>query len=291
MTVATRSMGEIRAATAPPEIPGSTFQPVPPGYVAGPTVGWLLTGAIMVLAGGALIWGITRWVRHREDLPVLMWVGALVAVVAEPMLDLLCHIWYATDLPLTVVSGWGVKVPLLVPLAWAFFVGMTGYVAYRRMLVGMSVRAVFALLGAYMLLDIALEYPAIIGNAWTYYGHHPLMLFGFGLWMTWINATGMIIGGFLAWVLEPRVTGVWRPVLLLCPGAGYLMSWTVLSFPNYLAMEWDPPTPALLALSLLSLVFCLLVVRGIAACGAPGASTFLPARPADTDARPAEATA
>jgi hypothetical protein len=267
----------ITLVTEPPEIPGSTFEPVPPGFAAGPVVGWVLTGAIMVLAGGALVWALARWVRHREDLPAIMWVGAFVAVVTEPIIDVLCHIWYAPDLPLTIVSGWGIHVPLLVGLAWAFFVGMTGYVAYRRMQVGMTVRAVFALLGFNMLLDAALEYPALAAGAWIYYSDHPFELFGLPLWMAWINATGMILGGFLVWVLAPRLTGAWRAALVLCPGAGYFGSWMLLAWPNYLALEWDPPFAAKWGLSVLSLALSLLVVRGVAACVGPGARPLLPA--------------
>jgi hypothetical protein len=192
-------------------------------------------------------------------------------VVAEPILDLLCHIWYAPDLPLTIVSGWGNKVPLLVGLAWAFFVGMTGYLAYRRMAAGMTTRKVFELMGWYMLLDVGLEYPAITGHAWTYYSAQPFELLGFPLWMTWINATGMLLGGFLVWILAPRVTGAWRLTVVFAPGWGYLTAWTVLGWPNYLALEWDPPAALKWGLSAVSLGFCLLVVRGIAAAVATGA--------------------
>jgi hypothetical protein len=275
--------------TAAPDIPGSTFEPVPPGFAAGPVVGWVLTGAIMVLAGGALIWALARWARARDPIPTLMWVGAFVAVVTEPIIDVLCHIWYAPDLPLTVVSGWGIHVPLLVGLAWAFFVGMTGYVAYRKMQIGMTVRAVFALLGANMLLDAALEYPALAAGAWVYYSDHPFELFGLPLWMAWINATGMILGGFLVWVLAPLLTGAWRAALVLCPGAGYFGSWTLLAWPNYLALEWDPPLPLKLGLSVLSLLLCLLVVRAVAACVRPGAGLLAPAGPSRADPQPASA--
>ncbi len=226
----------------------------------------------MTLAGAALVWALLRLVRIRDEVPLLMWAGALIAVAAEPILDVLCHIWYAPDLPATIVTGWGIKVPLLVGLAWAFFVGMTGYLAYRLMDKGLTAPGTFKLMGGYMLLDAALEYPALTGGAWQYYGGQPFRLFGFPLWMTWINATGMILGGFLVWILAPRLSGAWRLVILLAPGAGYLTAWTVLGWPNYLALEWNPPVAVRVAMSSFSLVFCLLVIRGIAACIAPRGS-------------------
>jgi hypothetical protein len=251
----------------------STFEPVPLHYHAGRPIAWVFTGIIAVLAGSALWWCLRRLARERDPVPVLMWVGSFVAVVNEPMLDDLCHIWYAPNLPLTLVTGWGMKVPLLVALAWAFFVGMTGYVSYLLLERGLRRQQIYLLWAFLMALDVALEYPALGFDLWTYYSAQPFKLLGFPLWMTWINATGMFLGGFLLWLLAAHLKGNWRWLVMLFPGAGYLLSWTTLASLNYLALEWNPPAVVKWGMSALTFGFCLLAVRGIAAVVATD-STF-----------------
>lgn len=246
----------------------STFEPVPLGYHAGRTIAWVFTAIIALLAGGALVWSIREVAGRRNPLPVLMWAGAFLAVVNEPMLDDLCHIWYAPNLPLTLVTGWGMKVPLLVALAWAFFVGMTGYLSYVLLARGLTRQRLYVLWGCLMGLDVLLEYPALGSNLWHYYSAQPFKLFGFPLWMTWINATGMLLGGFLLWGLADQLRGGRRLLVLLFPGAGYLLSWTVLASLNYLALEWNAPVVVRWAMSIATFGFCTLCVRGIAAVAA-----------------------
>jgi hypothetical protein len=71
--------------------------------------------------------------------------------------------------------------------------------------------------------------------------------------MSWINATGMLLGSFLLWLVVPRVNGWRRAVVVLIPAAGYVTSWYTLAWPNAYALDWNPGVVGRSLLSLGSL--------------------------------------
>lgn len=246
----------------------ATAIPVPDSIIAGAGVGWFFTiwgGGIGLLA---LPWCIYRGVKGRNWLPALMWFGGALAIVPEPLIDHVCYLWWPNDLPGPVVSGWQVHVPLFIPFAYAFFVGLNGYFGYVFLRKGISTRGVWLIFAVFVAADLALEYPGVGLGAYVYYGAQPFQLGPLPLWVTWINATGMLIGSFLLWLVAPHLRGVGHLFVLMVPMLGYVTSWFTLAWPNYMALEWNPPLPGRLALSALSLAFCLAVVGAIASAAA-----------------------
>ncbi|OBH11105.1 hypothetical protein [Mycobacterium sp. E1747] len=237
--------------------------PVPDAVKAGTGVGWFFTiwgGGIGLLA---LPWCVHRGFRDKNWLPTLMWFGGALAIVPEPLIDHVCYLWWPNDLPGPVLSGWDVNVPLFIPFAYAFFVGLDGYIGYVFMRRGISIKGVWMLFLVFIVSDLALEYPGVGLGAYEYYGSQPFQLGPLPLWVTWINATGMLLGAFILWLASPHLKGWNRLFVVMIPMLGYVTSWFTLAWPNYMALEWDPPIAVRFALSSLSLAFCLAVVAAI----------------------------
>lgn len=244
--------------------------PVPDSVTAGDGVGWFFTiwGGGIALA--ILPWCILQGVRRTNWLPTLMWFGGALAIVPEPLIDHVCYLWWPEDLPGPVVTGWDVEVPLFIPFAYAFFVGLDGYFGYVFMKRGISARGIWATFAVFVAADLTLEYPGVGLGAYEYYGPQPFELGGLPLWVTWINATGMLLGSFLLWLAVPYLKGWGYAFVLTIPMLGYITSWFTLAWPNYMALEWDPPLAARLGLSLLSLALCLAIVKAIASVVSTG---------------------
>lgn len=269
----------------------ATAVPVPDSVTAGTGVGWFFT----VWGGGIglaiLPWCILQGIRKKNWLATLMWLGGALAIVAEPMIDHVCYLWWPNDLPGPVVSGWKVNVPLFIPFAYAFFVGLGGYFGYLYVRRGVSVKGIWGTWLVFIAADLTLEYPGVGLGAYKYYGPQPFELFGLPLWVTWINATGMLLGAFLLWMAAPRLKGWGYLFVLMIPMLGYVTSWFTLAWPIYMALEWNPPLAARFALGLLSLAFCLAVVWAIASVTSAGRSAFDNSDNASSAQRPPKTTA
>ena len=245
--------------------------PVPSDYEAGDTSMWLFT----IWAGGfallVLPYCIYR-LRKGDSIALLAWAGGFITSLGEPMLDHLGHLWWPTNLPGPVFSGFDLEIPLLIPPCYIFFTSMTGYFAYRMFRRGITVRGVFLVWLAIAATDLALELPGTAADVYRYYGEQPYPIFDFPMHWAWINGTGMLAIGFMLWLVGSRLRGGWRAVTLLLPVTGFLGAYGIVAWPSFAAINWEMSNGLMHVVDLGSLVLCLLLVRGIAAMVAKDSS-------------------
>jgi hypothetical protein len=260
------------------------IQPVPLSFHAGSTGKWLFTiwaggGAVLVLP-----WVLYRLVKLRDVTPALLWLGGLICSLAEPMLDLIGHLWYPRNLPGPAFKGFDLSVPLLIPPCYTFFVSGMGYIAYRQFAKGgMTVRKVFLLWLAISSTDLALEIPGVSANVYKYYGKEPFTIFNFPLHWGWMNGTSFLCVGFLLWLLVPRLQGARKILLLLATTLAFTASYGIVGWPAFLALNWKMSFFAMHLVDLGSLALALLVVYGIALVVTQWQTVAVPqAFPADT---------
>jgi hypothetical protein len=241
------------------------IQPVPLGFHAGSTGKWLFTiwaggGAILVLP-----WVLYRLAKFKDVLPILLWIGGLICSLAEPMLDLIGHLWYPLNLPGPAFKAFDLSVPLLIPPCYTFFVSGMGYVAYRRFLKGnLTVGKVYLLWLAIASSDLALEIPGVGPSIYKYYGAEPFTIFHFPLHWAWMNGTSFLVVGFLVWLLAPRLQG-WRKIMFLFATVlGFTASYGIVGWPAFLALNAKMSNVMMHVIDLGSLALCLVVVYGIA---------------------------
>ena len=241
-----------------------SIQPVPLSYHAGSTGRWLFTLWAGGFALAVLPYVFWRLAKFRDYVPILMWLGGLICSFGEPMLDRLGHLWWPLNLPGPAFKGYDLSVPLLIPGCYAFFASGMGYIAYRYFTKGITMRQVWILWLCLASTDLALELPGVGANVYKYYGREPFYAFNFPLHWVWMNGTAMMLIGFLAYVLVPRLKG-WRQLWVLAiTVSGFLGSYGIVGWPAFMSLNFKMSSGMQHIVDLGSLVLCLGVIRVIA---------------------------
>jgi hypothetical protein len=242
----------------------TTTLPVPSDYRATDVSMWLFT----LWAGGfallVLPYVLHRLRKHRDTVLLFTWIGGFICSLGEPMLDHLGHLWWPTNLPGPAFTGYDLNVPLLIPPCYVAFVAMTGYFAYRMMTRGLTMRQVLYVWLAIASTDLALEFPGVLTNVYRYYGDQPFYLGNFPMHWGWLNGTGMLMVGFLLWLVAPRLRGAQKGLILLVPVTAFLGSYGMTAWPAFLSLNANLSPFWMDVVDLGSLALCLLVVRGVA---------------------------
>ena len=242
----------------------ATTLPVPSDYKAGNVSMWLFT----LWAGGfallVLPYVLYRLRRYGDTVLLFTWIGGFICSLGEPMLDHLGHLWWPTNLPGPAFSAYDLNVPLLIPPCYVAFVAMTGYFAYRMMQRGLTARQVFYVWLAIASTDLALEFPGVLTNVYRYYGNEPFYLGNFPMHWGWLNGTGMLMVGFLLYLVVPRLRGVQKGLVLLVPVTAFLGSYGMTAWPAFMSINANLSGVWMDLVDAFSLVLCLLVVWGVA---------------------------
>jgi hypothetical protein len=163
--------------------------------------------AQMVVFGVCLLFAVRRLVRDRSPIFLACLIGGWIAVLWEPIVDVLGQCWLPSRgqhwEAFTLLNR---HIPLMMPFVYSWFVGGQGYLFYRIFDRGISRRQLFQLYGLVVLVNIALESPGIAANVYTYYGKQPMNLWGFPLWWGIINPLMPMIAGTAIYKLKPLLT-------------------------------------------------------------------------------------
>jgi hypothetical protein len=81
----------------------------------------------------ALPFVLYMWIKKKDNIPILVWLGGWVCSLLEPMLDHLGHLWWSHNLAGPAMSGFHLNIPFLIPPCYCGFVAMTGYLTYLVM--------------------------------------------------------------------------------------------------------------------------------------------------------------
>ncbi|MEX2195955.1 MAG: hypothetical protein WD844_11775 [Thermoleophilaceae bacterium] len=229
------------------------------------TASWFFTvwasAAALVFVPYALI----ALVQRGDTLPLLLLISAVLASLVEPMLDSLGHVRFAENVPLTVYTNFGVGITVLVLTGYVLVMGVGGYVAYRLLKRGITVRGVFGLWLALVGIDLAVEYPGLLTDVYGYFGDQPFELLGFPLWWPVVNGTVMLACGFLVWLMEPRLRGAGRLLIILAAPLAVSGTYGLVAWPVFLSLNADVPSIVPWLAAMVTAALCLLAVRLVAA--------------------------
>lgn len=217
--------------------------PSPPPFEVGDFAGWFFTfyaGLLAVLI--SLPWAYVMWRRHRDTLPILMLAGGFLTALGEPMLDLLGHLRWASDLPGPAFSNFGIDIPYLIPPCYAAFMGLEAYFVYAMIKRGISVKQFFMVFAVCGITDAIMEHPGLILNAYEYYGAQPLKFYEFPFYWSFTNAAAITTIGVMVWFLWPRLQPGWQRLAIIPLGLiGTTMGEFTTGFPVFLSLNSGMP--------------------------------------------------
>ena len=181
------------------------------------TIMFWLTGT---LAAATFAYSLLMSKRQGSALPVLLVIGAGVAILLERIVGFLGHVIHPATGSIEMFSAVNRTIPWHMGFAYIAAFGAVYLVIYARAINGPVnsnyVWGTFAVsVAAYILVEI---YPVQAG-LWVYYDHQPLWLWRGMAPLTWsfLNSASEIAGIALVYLLLPALVG-WRQLLVIVLG-------------------------------------------------------------------------
>ena len=148
--------------------------------------------ALSVLSAAYALW-LAR--RERDGYPVFVFLGAGLAVLYEPLGDILSKVAYPPLDQISLMISFGRPIPLwMLPNYFFFFcvpVLLLLQFVVRR---GVSARRWFLTYCSLTLLVALFEQPGINADAWRYYGaHRAFAINSYPVWVAFVNAETLMM--------------------------------------------------------------------------------------------------
>ena len=159
------------------------------------------------------------WQKERSPIAALCMVGGAIAMLMEPIVDVLGQVWFPRHGQWVLFETWGRPIPWFI-VVYVWYVGGQALISFRRLEHGAVARDIWKLYGLFFVANVICETPGLYMNLYTYYGHQPLNFFRLPLWWPAVNAAMPILAGTLIFLLKPYMTG-WRVlgVVAIIPAA------------------------------------------------------------------------
>jgi hypothetical protein len=186
---------------------------------------YALFAAGMVGSVGWLAW--RAW-RSRSWLPLAAVAGGgVIGVVLPSLYDNLTLCWFPRNIPLPVITAYGMRDPLFDLLGYALYIGFGGWAVCELLRAGHGRRGIWLSFAFWGVLDLALELPFLHWGMYRYYGHQPFSVGGFPLYWVFMNGTVPVLSGVGMYVAVERwpfgTPGVWWRVAIVPSVAGVLL--------------------------------------------------------------------
>ncbi|WP_112683734.1 hypothetical protein [Mycolicibacter senuensis] len=166
------------------------------------SMSWQVSMLVVIglLASAVFAYAINRWRRTgRSD---MFWttLGAMSAVFYEPLGDLLVDIVYHQADSLTVLTAFGITIPLWVLPCYAVFFG-PGVLALSSLLErGISRQRLFGLFAVAIVGTFLFEATLLKMGALTYFGsQQPVKIFDYPVWMAFSNSAVIFVVAMLVY--------------------------------------------------------------------------------------------
>jgi len=209
----------------------------------------LLWGGTLALLGYAV--ALAR--RERSPLPVMIVVAVATGSVIEPIYDITYHLYWLGASPQgdgpqwTLFTAFGLPQPVWVMPAYVMVFALPALLLYRAFARGVTIQRIFAWAGLTALTTAVFETIATNVDLYTYYGHAPLRLLHYPLWISVMEAAQITGYAVLCAVIKLRSP---RPVhclaLLVVFPANFAFETLGAGFPTLISMNTPHPSTGLM---------------------------------------------
>ena len=201
-------MGDMPNETAfytPPELPVSQSAEV------------LITAGSGLAVVVAFVVAIRYWRVSRSAIPLFLLVGAGLALINEPFVDLLGKCYMNGAAGPTIFEIFGRPMALWCLFAYIIIYGVVAWVIVTVIKRGASRTQVWGVLGALLLVQVAMEMVILPTGLYFYYGYQPWAFFDMPMHWLAINFSGTFLSATVLVLAEPYLTGRRQMLVLLLP--------------------------------------------------------------------------
>jgi hypothetical protein len=228
------------------------------------TGAWIFTLLQVVQFVPLTAWAIWWSVRHKDALPVLALIGgALSGVFFEPIVDHLTQLWWPYDMPLHLYTVFGIHIPAVTTIGYAFFLGLGAWWVWGLIESGRGARGIWLAAALFAVADLIYEIPFLLAGVYEYYGDQAWMVGGFPLTWDAMNFAVPIVGGWMFWFARDRLRsgGSWLALVLPSIAMGWLL---FAAAPVALALHADIPQALRWVLGGMTIAICFWSVKEVA---------------------------
>lgn len=185
------------------------------------TIFGVLAAVLLVVA---LVFGIRLLITRRDPLLLLCLLGGAFCSLVEPFIGVLGLMYIPQEDASVAFTFFDRGMPWFVVTSYAGYIGGLAYLAYRWFEQGgITPKRVLQIWIVFAVANVAFETPAVVLDAYSYYGQQPLNPWGFPLWWAFVNPLTSIIAGALLFRLRDplaRHRALFVVPLLVPLGAG-----------------------------------------------------------------------
>lgn len=160
-----------------------------------------------------------------------------VAVLNEPIVDILGLCWFPQHGTYPLFEAWGVKIPWWLLPVYVWYVGGQAFYAYRRYEQGITTAGVFKLYLVFAIVNGLLETPGLWLGVYAYYGEQPFQFLKFPWWWAFCNALMPMVMAALVFSLRGVLVGARRFAIIPMGLMAAALTNGAVSPPTWLALN------------------------------------------------------
>ncbi|HTK65807.1 MAG TPA: hypothetical protein VL595_25720 [Pseudonocardia sp.] len=223
----------------------------------------VLTAATSVVALGFALFTLRLCLRRRTWAPALLLASGVLCLVLEPVYDDQFHIWFHDRGQMWgTYSAYGMTQPVWVPITYAWCYGGLALLVWRRLMDGMTRAGLLRMTGMLWAIFTVFELVGINLGVYTYFGDHPLRLFGLPIWVEIPNTVLTVVAAVAFARLEPLLHGIGRASLLAVVPAAFAMLSFGAAFPTLVVIsEVGRPTALVYGATIVSLALAVAMLH------------------------------
>lgn len=215
--------------------------PTPPNYVMPHPAEEIYLAFAGTLAVIVVSYALYLTISRRTPIPLLMWIGGLLAFMLEAPADLLTNAVYSQEGQFNAIVVRGFPVPWEVVLTYAFYASAMPIFLFDRIRAqSLTTGFWWKAYGAGTLGVAAIEQLPVSAGVWQYFGYQPFKIGLMPIGLIAANAACVIVPTVLIYRFYPLMTG-WRQLaaVALIP-VGTVGAWSAVHAPMSNLLGIDP---------------------------------------------------
>ena len=217
----------------------------PPDLPLSHTAEALVTIGSGIAVVAAFAVAIRYWRTAGSAVPIFLLIGAGIATVNEPLVDLLGNCFHNGAAQWRLFELFDRPIPIWGLFGYVIVYGVTAWFILSAMQRGASRLQFWLVLGAMMLIQVAMEMVILPTNLYYYYGYQPWSFFGMPMYWLALNFAGTVLTAAVLSLTWHHLIGRRQAWVLLLPMATQIVGSYFIGLPVFASLHSGGPAVVL----------------------------------------------